>query len=147
MATINKNGIYMSSPKGISRGNPIPLDSTEIWYSKSEMEAYAKGQGELGKVSYVGQILQLVDETARTATAFIIANEAGDLIEVGSSTLGDYKSIELNNGVLRIIGVDTAEENSQLVMGSNGKVKWVKPDTSTVWTAMLTVAATVLLSS
>lgn len=129
MAVIKKENTYMGLPMNIARGNPVPLDKTEIWYSKTDMENYAK----TSVVAYVGQIVQLVDETAKTATAYIIANEAGDLIAVGSSTLGDNKTIELtDDGILRIKGADSALEGAQLVMGADGTVTWIKPDTSTV---------------
>lgn len=129
MAVIKKENSYMGLPMNIARGNPVPLDKSEIWYSRAEMENYAK----TSVVAYVGQIIQLVDETENTATAFIIANTAGDLIEVGSATLGDNKSIELTEeGVLRIVGADSAAKGAQLTMGDNGEVTWVVPDTSTV---------------
>lgn len=129
MAVIKKENTYMGLPMNIARGNPVPLDKSEIWYSRTEMENYAK----TSVVAYVGQIIQLVDETENTATAFIIANTAGDLIEVGSATLGDNKSIELTEeGVLRIVGADSAAQGAQLIMGANGEVTWVVPDTSTV---------------
>lgn len=129
MAVIKKQNSYMGLPMNIARGNPVPLDKTEIWYSRTEMENYAK----TSVVAYVGQIVQLVDETNHTATAYIIANTAGDLLEVGSSTLGDNKSIELTEGgILRLVGAENAEQGAQLVMGENGVVTWVKPDTNTV---------------
>lgn len=137
MAVIKKQNSYMGLPMNIARGNPVPLDKTEIWYSRTEMENYAK----TSVVAYVGQIVQLVDETNRTATAYIIANTAGDLLEVGSSTLGDNKSIELTEGgILRLVGAENAEQGAQLVMGENGVITWVKPDTNTV-TGMQTAIA------
>ena len=129
MAVIKKENSYMGLPMNIARGNPVPLDKSEIWYSRAEMENYAK----TSVVAYVGQIIQLVDETENTATAFIIANTAGDLIEVGSSTLGDNKTIELTDeGVLRIVGSKDAKKGAQLVMGDNGIVTWVVPSTDTI---------------
>lgn len=129
MAIIDKSANFMGLPMNIARGNPMALDTTEIWYSKSELETYAKS----GATAYVGQIVQLVDETNKTATAYIIANVDGDLVEVGSSTLGDNKSIELtDDGILRIVGAEDAKKGAQLVMGDNGIVSWVVPDTTTV---------------
>lgn len=129
MAIIDKSANFMGLPMNIARGNPMALDTTEIWYSLSELEAYAKS----GATAYVGQIVQLVDETNKTATAYIIANVDGDLVEVGSSTLGDNKTIELtDDGILRIVGAEDAKKGAQLVMGDNGIVSWVVPDTTTV---------------
>ena len=146
MAIIKKDGNYMGLPMNIARGNPIPLDTTEIWYSKTDMETYAKN----GATAYVGQILAYVDETSGKATAYIITNTAGDLSEVGSATIGDGKSLELvtvaatedvpEHKELRIIGIDTAEVGAQLTKDSTGAVKWVKPDTTTVDGLSSTVA-------
>ena len=138
MAIIDKSANFMGLPMNIARGNPMALDTTEIWYSLSELETYAKS----GATAYVGQIVQLVDETNKTATAYIIANVDGDLVEVGSSTLGDNKSIELtDDGILRIVGAEDAKKGAQLVMGDNGIVSWVMPDTTTVEGLNTAVAA------
>lgn len=138
MAIIDKSANFMGLPMNIARGNPMALDTTEIWYSLSELETYAKS----GATAYVGQIVQLVDETNKTATAYIIANVDGDLVEVGSSTLGDNKTIELtDDGILRIVGAEDAKKGAQLVMGDNGIVSWVVPDTTTVEGLNTAVAA------
>lgn len=84
----------MALPLSIARGNPIPVDSTMVWYDEAEMKEYAAN----GATAYVGQILSLVDEVGGAAKAFIIANAAGDLLEVGSATLGDDKTITLGEG-------------------------------------------------
>ena len=129
MAIIDKSANFMGLPMNIARGNPMALDTTEIWYSLTELQNYAKN----GPTAYVGQIVQLVDETNKTATAYIIANTDGDLLEVGSSTSGDNKTIELgDDGLLRLVGASGAEVGAQLVMGDNGTITWVKPDTTTV---------------
>lgn len=107
MAVINKNGTYMALPSAIKRGSATALDTTSVWYDRALMEFYAQGGGKLGEVevpitAYVGQVLTLVDETNNTATAYIIADTAGNLNEVGSSTLGDDASIELVDGKLSV---------------------------------------------
>lgn len=107
MAVINKNGTYMALPSAIKRGSATALDTTSVWYDRALMEFYAQGGGKLGEVdvpitAYVGQVLTLVDETNNTATAYIIADTAGNLNEVGSSTLGDDTSIELVDGKLSV---------------------------------------------
>lgn len=89
----------MALPLSIARGNPIPVDSTMVWYDEAKMKEYAAN----GATAYVGQILSLVDEVGGAAKAFIIANAAGDLLEVGSATLGDEKTITLgDDGVLAL---------------------------------------------
>ena len=107
MAIINKNGTYMALPSAIKRGNAIALDTTSVWYDRALMEAYAKG-GETAEAAgvattaYVGQILTLVDEISNSATAYIIMDLAGTLQEVGSATLGDNKTIVLNDNTLAL---------------------------------------------
>ena len=59
MANILQNAAYMALPMNIKRGNPIPLDTTAVWYSKTELENYAK----TGATAYVGQILTLIADS------------------------------------------------------------------------------------
>jgi hypothetical protein len=103
MATIKKNGNFMSLPKGYSRTNPIPLDITDVWYSYEELSNYAKNS----PVAYVGQIVGLVDENAETAKAYVITNTKGDLLEIGSNSASveiatDGISITLVNNKLQL---------------------------------------------
>ena len=103
MAVIKKDGNFMGLPMNVARGNPIPLDKSEIWYSYEAMELYAQTD----PVAYVGQILGLVDETAGTATAYIILNTAGDLQEIGASVdipslKGDESSVVISNEIIAL---------------------------------------------
>lgn len=103
MAVIKKDGNFMGLPMNVARGNPIPLDKSEIWYSYAEMETYAKTD----PVAYVGQILGLVNEQAKTATAYIILNTAGDLQEIGASVdipslMGDNSSVIISNDIVAL---------------------------------------------
>lgn len=86
MAVI-KNGDYMALPIAIKRGNPIPLDTTAVWYNKTELETYAAS----GATAYVGQILTLVADSK--CEAYMISNEAGTLVKLASTTAsGDLAS-------------------------------------------------------
>lgn len=99
MAVIQKECNYMAFPQSFSRGNPIPLDKSSLWFSMEEMSNYSKTDA----TAYVGQILTLVNEADNSAKAYIIANAAGDLVEVGAATLGDNKTITLSpEGVLSL---------------------------------------------
>ena len=90
MAFIEKTIIATSMPKALNRGNPVPLDASSIYYSYEAMAEYAANSA----IAYVGQILSLVDEEkGNKVTAYIIADTAGTLKEVGSSAIGDQKSI------------------------------------------------------
>lgn len=86
MAVIKKNGGYNALPIGYKRGNPIPLDTTTIWYSLDELKEYAAS----GATAYVGQIVSCVDETENLVSAYIILNKSGDLLKLAStSATGD----------------------------------------------------------
>lgn len=107
MAIINKNGTYMALPSAIKRGSAVALDTTSVWYDRALMEAYAKGgavaeAAGVAITAYVGQILTLVNEDNNSATAYIIMDVAGTLQEVGSATLGDNKTIVLNDSTLSL---------------------------------------------
>lgn len=80
MATILNNVPYMGFPLSIKRGNPAPVDTTAVWYNKTELETYAAS----GATAYVGQILTLVVDSK--CEAYMISNEAGTLIKLASTT-------------------------------------------------------------
>lgn len=82
MAVIKKDGGNMALPIAIKRGNPIALDTTSVWYNKTEMETYATS----GATAYVGQPVVFVDEEKSTVEAYIIANTAGTLVKLASTT-------------------------------------------------------------
>lgn len=87
MAVIMNDAAYMGFPLSIKRGNPAPVDTTAVWYSKTELENYAKS----GATAYVGQVLTLVADGK--CEAYMISNEAGTLIKLASTTAsGDLAS-------------------------------------------------------
>jgi len=89
MATIMNDAAYMGFPLSIKRGNPAPVDTTAVWYNKTELETYAK----TGATAYVGQILTFVNETNKSCEAYMISNEAGTLVKLASTTAsGDLTS-------------------------------------------------------
>lgn len=94
MAVIRQDFNVMYLPAAIQRNNPIPLDSTAVWYDYDLMAAYAASD----PTAYVGQILSLVVDNV--ANAYIITNLAGDLEKVGSSIVTDNKTIVLDNGAV-----------------------------------------------
>ena len=90
-------------PKAMNRTNPAPLDASAVWTSLEELKNYAATD----PVAYVGQILSLVayNEESQAITnvkAYIIKDTEGNVEEVGSATLGDDKTITLDNGVLSL---------------------------------------------
>ena len=87
MAAILNDAAYMALPMNIKRGNPIPLDTTAVWYNKTELENYAK----TGATAYVGQVLTLV--AGGKCEAYMISNEAGTLVKLAQTTAtGDLAS-------------------------------------------------------
>ena len=114
MATIydKNNAAYMALPMNIKRGNPIPLDTTAVWDNKAELEAYAKS----GATSYVGQILTLFADGV--AEAYLISNEAGDLVKLAqTSGTGDVSTDIANlnkkiNSLVTEIGKASSETES-----------------------------------
>lgn len=87
MATILNDAAYMGFPLSIKRGNPAPVDTTAVWYNKTELEDYAKN----GATAYVGQILTLV--AGGKCEAYMISNEAGTLVKLAQTTVsGDLAS-------------------------------------------------------
>lgn len=87
MATILNDAAYMALPMNIKRGNPIPLDTTAVWYNKTELETYAAS----GATAYVGQILTLYADDK--CEAYMISNEAGTLVKLAQTTAtGDLSS-------------------------------------------------------
>lgn len=80
MATIMNDAAYMGFPLSIKRGNPAPVDTTAVWYNKTELETYAAS----GATAYVGQILTLVADSK--CEAYMISNEAGTLIKLAATT-------------------------------------------------------------
>lgn len=135
MAVIMNDAAYMGFPLSIKRGNPAPVDTTAVWYSKTELESYAKS----GATAYVGQILTLVADNK--CEAFMISNEAGTLIKLAQTTAsGDlaHDVATLQGQVADLIskvgaeaGTDTEatglyKEIADVLAVANGKVGNVK---------------------
>ena len=112
MATILNDAAYMALPMNIKRGNPIPLDTTAVWYSKSELETYAAS----GATAYVGQILTLY--AGGKCEAYMISNEAGTLVKLAQTTASgdlshDVATIQSQvNNLVAKIGAPAAGEDA-----------------------------------
>lgn len=109
MATILNDAAYMALPMNIKRGNPIPLDTTAVWYNKTELETYAAS----GATAYVGQVLTLV--AGGKCEAYMISNEAGTLVKLAQTTVsGDLASDVANlqtqvEGLVKKVGSAAVE--------------------------------------
>lgn len=91
MATILNNAAYMALPMNIKRGNPIPLDTTAVWYDKTELETYAAS----GATAYVGQVLTLVVDGK--CEAYMISSEAGTLVKLAQTTASGDLATDVSN--------------------------------------------------
>lgn len=91
MATILNNAAYMALPMNIKRGNPIPLDTTAVWYDKTELETYAAS----GATAYVGQVLTLVADGK--CEAYMISSEAGTLVKLAQTTVTGDLATDVSN--------------------------------------------------
>lgn len=91
MATILNNAAYMGFPLSIKRGNPAPVDTTAVWYDKTELETYAAS----GATAYVGQILTLIANGK--AEAYMISNEAGTLVKLAQTTASGDLATDVAN--------------------------------------------------
>lgn len=107
----------------------FPLDARCYFESLAAAQAAALTAEEAGSsntIYYFGETLAVLENNK--ATLYIIQPKAegtgGELVEVGSKTLGDEKSIKLENGVLSLVGVDTAEENQVPYKKADGSLGW-----------------------
>ena len=141
MAVIMNDAAYMGFPLSIKRGNPAPVDTTAVWYNKTELETYAAS----GATAYVGQILTLVADSK--CEAFMISNEAGTLIKLAQTTAsGDlaHDVATLQGQVADLIskvgakaGAETEatglyKEIADVLAVANGKVSSVKATDASV---------------
>lgn len=112
MATILNDAAYMGFPLSIKRGNPAPVDTTAVWYNKTELETYAAS----GATAYVGQVLTLV--AGGKCEAYMISNEAGTLIKLAQTTAsGDLASDVANlqtqvEGLVEKVGAAAAGDTA-----------------------------------
>ena len=149
---LEKDGLGF--PLNFRRGNPNPLDNSSVWNSLSAAQNYAQTD----PTAYVGQILSVVnytpavtDEDGAVITAsqstvevYYIKDEAGTLEPVGTSPVGDDKTIVVaEDGTVSLYGVDGLELTRTEDDGSttnityqplyvNGKLTWVEPSATTV---------------
>lgn len=112
MATILNNAAYMALPMNIKRGNPIPLDTTAVWYDKTELETYAAS----GATAYVGQVLTLVADGK--CEAYMISSEAGTLVKLAQTTASGDLATDVSNlqtqvgGLVEKVGSAAAGETA-----------------------------------
>ena len=137
MASYIDNPSKLDWAMSFQRTGTFPLDRSSMFASLADAQKYAKGDGSdsraLGGTSYVGQVISVYENDVVTVYKI---NADRSLGEVGKATNGDEKSIHLTDeGILALMGFDTATENQQLrikVVGGEKQLEWFSPDTSTV---------------
>lgn len=127
-------------PLNFRRGAPNPLDNSSVWDS---LEA-AKNYAETSVVAYVGQLLSVVDNEGGKVDVYSIQDEAGTLKKVGTSPVGDEKSITVaEDGTVSLYGIAGLELTRDDGEGHvtnityqpllvNGALTWVEPSATTV---------------
>ena len=145
MATIMNDAAYMGFPLSIKRGNPAPVDTTAVWYNKTELETYAAS----GATAYVGQILTLY--TDGKAEAYMIADEAGTLVKLAQTTAsGDLASdvATLQGQVADLIAkVGAAAEGETAATGLYALIEEVKALANTKVASVGATDASVVVDS
>lgn len=142
-----------SAGVAFKRSKGLPLDKYSVFETKALAIEYAEKRGAYAQtpVSYPGQVIAVAE--GDKMVAYVLAENAEgtnlELQQIGIIPTGDGKTIAVtDDGVISLLAADTevfkkdAEGNdteekeinagAQLVLQSDGTLKWVKPDTTTV---------------
>ena len=115
-----------------SMTSALPLDANSYFESLEAAQTAAQSAQEAGSSStqyYYGQNIVVVE--SGTATLYVIQPNK-TLQPVGSTVLGDNKSITVSDGQVQLVGFSGATVGQQPRIGSNGSLEWYTPDTSSV---------------
>lgn len=110
----------------------FPLDARYYFDSLSAAQTAAEGAVEVGSASgtyFFGQTLVVVESSV--ATLYVIQPDK-TLKPVGSTVLGDGKSITVVEGKVQLVGFAEAQPGQQPRIGAGGSIEWYTPDSSTV---------------
>ena len=110
----------------------FPLDARYYFDSLSAAQTAAQGAVEVGSASgtyFFGQTVVVVESSV--ATLYVIQPDK-TLQPVGSTILGDGKSITVVDGQVQLVGFAEAQPGQQPRIGSTGSIEWYTPDSSTV---------------
>lgn len=127
------SGTTWSVGVSIARKNALPLDNTSVFKSLTELNTYTANG-----MAYMGQPVAVVNEDG--SVDFYVLDADKKPQEVGKATVGDDKSITLDNGVLKLFGFDAAPDGAQLSK-SGDKLVWALPDTTTAEGQSAAIAA------
>lgn len=116
-----------------NRQTAFPLDAKSYFESLTDAQAAAATAQEAGSSEttyYFGQTIAVVE--GGKATLYVIQPDK-TLKEVGGNILiNENVFVKDENGVLNLLGFADAVGGAQLVKTEDGKISWVKPDTTTV---------------
>lgn len=110
----------------------FPLDARYYFDSLSAAQTAAEGAVEVGSASgtyFFGQTVVVVESSV--ATLYVIQPDK-TLKPVGSTVLGDGKSITVVEGKVQLVGFSEAQPGQQPRIGDGGSLEWYTPDSSTV---------------
>lgn len=110
----------------------FPLDARYYFDSLSAAQTAAQGAVEVGSASgtyFFGQTVVVVESSV--ATLYVIQPDK-TLKPVGSTVLGDGKSITVVDGKVQLVGFAEAQPGQQPRIGAGGSLEWYTPDSSTV---------------
>lgn len=110
----------------------FPLDARYYFDSLSAAQTAAEGAVEVGSASgtyFFGQTVVVVESSV--ATLYVIQPDK-TLKPVGSTVLGDGKSIAVVEGKVQLVGFSEAQPGQQPRIGDGGSLEWYTPDSSTV---------------
>lgn len=115
-----------------SRQTAFPLDAKSYFESLELAQAAAATAQEAGSsetVYYFGQTIAVVENSV--ATLYVIQPDK-TLKEVGGNIAINENVFVKTDDKLDLVGFVGAVAGAQLVKGADGKLSWVKPDTTTV---------------
>ena len=116
-----------------NRQTAFPLDAKSYFESLEAATAAATSAQEAGSSEttyYYGQTIAVVENNK--ATLYVIQPN-NTLKEVGGNILiNENVFVKDSDGTLDLLGFADAVAGAQAVKGSDGKISWVKPDTTTV---------------
>ena len=110
----------------------FPLDARYYFDNLSAAQTAAQGAVEVGSASgtyFFGQTVVVVE--SNVATLYVIQPDQ-TLKPVGSTVLGDGKSITVVDGQVQLVGFAEAQPGQQPRIGAGGSIEWYTPDSSTV---------------
>lgn len=116
-----------------NRQTAFPLDAKSYFESLELATAAAASAQEAGSSEttyYYGQTIAVVEDSK--ATLYVIQPDK-TLKEVGGNiAINENVFVKDSDGTLDLLGFANAVAGAQLVKSADGKVSWVKPDTTTV---------------